>query len=167
MRSKTIPYLLSLTLFLLVGSTVSAHKFYMSIADMEYHPESKSLQVVVKLFVDDFEKVLEQKNAVRLFLGTDKEHPEADNYIKKYLNSHFIVEQPKGSLSATFVGKEVDKDYLWVYFEFKKFKVKESSTLYNSLLIKEFPTQTNKVNYKNGKQNKSFTLYKSKLTEEF
>lgn len=139
----------------------------MSIADMEYNPKTKSLQVVIKFFVDDFEKVLEQENNVRLFLGTEKEHEEADRFIQNYLNSHFIIEQSKGSLASTFIGKEVDKDYVWAYLEFDKFKVNESSSISNTLLVKYFSEQANKVNYKNGAVTNSFTLHKNKITEEF
>ncbi|MBL4710761.1 MAG: hypothetical protein JKY48_20245 [Flavobacteriales bacterium] len=153
--------------FILLANTADAHKFYMSITDMQYNSKTKSLQVVIKLFVDDIESVLEKENNVRIFFGTDKEHQDADKLLQSYLNSHFIIEQSRGSLSSKFVGKEVDKDYLWVYLEFEKFKVKDESTISNSLLIRYFSEQTNKVNYQNGAQLKSFTLHKNSIAQEF
>jgi len=139
----------------------------MSITDMEYNSSSKSLQISMKLFVDDFELVLEKENDKKYFLGTEKEDTNANEFIKKYLSTHFFVEQSKGSLPVTFVGKEVDKDYIWIYLEVKNFKAKDETLLTNSFLIDYFSNQTNKVNYKKQDEVISFTLFKGKVSEEF
>lgn len=139
----------------------------MSITDMEFNPETKSLQISMKLFVDDLDAVLEKEQEVKVFLGTKKEHSEADQFIKEYLNTHFFIEQSKGSLPVTFIGKEVDKDYTWIYLEVKNFKVKDETLLTNSMLIDYFIDQTNKINYKEGEEIISFTLYKENISKEF
>ena len=162
---KVFSLLFSITI--LLGNTANAHKFYMSITDMEYNAESKSLQISMKLFVDDFEQVLEQEQEVRILLGTEKEHPNANVFIKEYINTHFIVEQSKGSLPVTFIGKEVDKDYAWIYLEIKNFKVKDGTLLTSSMLLDYFTEQTNKINYKKGEEIISFTLFKENLSKEF
>jgi len=172
MRKKTNNFLVkaSALLFfftLLVGNSSSAHKFYMSITDMEYNPSTRSLQISMKLFVNDLEMVLEKEQKARILLGTKKEHPETDNFISAYVNTHFIVEQSKGSLPVTFIGKEVDKDYAWIYLEVKKFKVKDETLLTNSTFLDYFPDQSNKINFKNGAEVVSFTLYKQNASNQF
>ena len=121
----------------------------------------------MKLFADDLEFVLEKEQNVKVFLGTEKEHEKADDFIKSYLNTHFFIEQSKGSLPLTYVGKEIDKDYTWIYIEVKNFKVKVETLLTNSMLIDYFKDQTNKVNYKKGDEVNSFTLYNQNISKEF
>ncbi len=138
----------------------------MSITDMEYNPTTKSLQISMKLFVDDLELVLEKEQDVKCFLGTEKEHTRTNEFIKAYVSTHFFVEQSKGSLPLTYVGKEVDKDYAWIYLEVKNFKVKDETLLTNSMLTEYFKEQTNKVNYKK-EEVISFTLFKESISKEF
>ncbi|MFT5667408.1 MAG: putative adenine nucleotide alpha hydrolase (AANH) superfamily ATPase [Vicingaceae bacterium] len=166
--SRILKY--ALVLFIstaLLSSHVKAHKFYMSITDMEYNPDNKSLQIVMKLFTDDIEKVLEKENYVRIILGAEKEHPKTDEYLYKYIGTHFFIEQSKGSKQISFVGKEVDKDYTWVYLEVKNFKVKDETLISNSMLLDYFSEQTNKVNYNNTLKTISFTLFKNNISKEF
>jgi hypothetical protein len=134
---------------------------------MEYNPEKKSLQIVMKLFADDIEAVLEKENNVRIILGSKKEHPKTDEYLTKYINTHFFIEQSRGSKQISFVGKEVDKDYTWVYLEVKNFKVKDETFISNSMLLDYFSEQTNKVNYDNTNKTISFTLFKNNISKEF
>ena len=162
---KVCTLLISVAFFL--GNSERAHKFYMSIIDMEYNEASKSLQISMKLFADDLEFVLEKEQNVKVFLGTEKEHEKTDDFIKSYLNTHFFIEQSKGSLPLTYVGKEVDKDYAWIYIEVKNFKVKDETLLTNSMLIDYFKDQTNKINYKKGDEVNSFTLYNQNISKEF
>lgn len=121
----------------------------------------------MKLFIDDAETVLEKENDVRLFLGTEKEHSNTNQFLQKYLFTHFIIEQSKGSLELNFVGKEVDKDYVWVYFEIPKFKIKDETLLSNTMLLDYFPEQINKMNYIKGKEEVSFSLFKNNISKEF
>lgn len=139
----------------------------MSITDMEYNPATKSLQISMKLFVDDLELVLGKEQEVKCFLGTEKEHHSSNEFIKTYVNTHFFIEQSKGSLPVTFIGKEVDKDYAWIYLEVKNFKVKDETLLTNSMLFDYFTEQTNKINYKKEEEVISFTLFKEYVSKEF
>lgn len=171
MKNKTsifprVAILLFVAFFQLTNAT-HAHKFYMSICDMEYNPKSKSLEIVVKLFVDDFEETLERETGDPIFIGEENENWKTDEFITSYFQSHFQISQNGKTLTNKFIGKEIDKDYAWVYIEVPNFKVDKSSTLKNSLLIDYFESQTNKVNYKNGQITNSFTLHKHKTEQEF
>lgn len=139
----------------------------MSIVDAEYNPESKSLQLVIKFFVDDLELVLEKENEQVISIGTAKENSNTNDFLIDYLSKHFILEQSKGSLSFRFIGKEVDMDYVWVYIEYTAFDPDDSTSLTNSLLTDYFASQTNKINIAIQGKNKSFTLHKNNIRTEF
>ncbi|MDC1452518.1 hypothetical protein N8371_08970, partial [Vicingaceae bacterium] len=62
-------FALIITITLLLGNSVDAHKFYISITDMEYNVTNKSLQISMKLFLEDLDFVLEKENEVNCFLG--------------------------------------------------------------------------------------------------
>lgn len=152
--------------FLLVTNQANAHKFYMSITDMNYNSTTKSLQVAIKFFADDLELVLEKETGERILIGTENENTKTSDFISTYLKSHFIIEQNKGSLTPIFVGNETDKDYTWVYLEFKNFEPNESTSLTNTVLIEYFSKQANKVNFTKGKRTKSYTLHRNNITTE-
>ena len=139
----------------------------MSICDMEYNAKTKSLEIVVKLFVDDFEKVLERETGDPIFIGEENENWKTDEFITTYFETHFQISQNEKRLPNKYVGKEIDKDYAWVYIEIPHFKLNKPSILKNTLLIDYFDSQTNKVNYKNGQFTNSFTLHQHKTEQEF
>ena len=41
-------------------SFAAAHKFYLSVTDIEYSEKDKSLQIITKVFIDDMEDALKE-----------------------------------------------------------------------------------------------------------
>lgn len=159
------PLVLFLSFF--ICQLTYAHKFYMSITDIEYNADTKSLEVIIKFFTDDLEKALEENTKERLWLGTEKEVATINDYLKNYLSSNFLLTQNDQPQLMTFVGKESERDYTWVYLEYKGFDESSKVWLENKLLIELFEDQANRVNFKNGGYSKSVTLHKSHTGAQF
>jgi hypothetical protein len=138
----------------------------MSTADVKYQPETKTLQTTIKLFTDDIEKVINEENGVKIFLGTDKEAKETDQYLEKYILSHFDLKTKNETVKLFYLGKEVDQDYTWVYLESNEISSPKRIEIINSLLIDYFEEQNNKVNFENGSIKNSNSFHKDK-TEGF
>jgi hypothetical protein len=159
-------------LFLLIASPGFAkhspvpHKFYMSVTDMEYNEESKSLEIIIQFFTDDLEKALEQGRE-RVFLGTEKETEEVNLLIEKYLNRHFRLQRKNSPIPYTFLGKEASIDYTWVYLEVENFDATKDFVLENNLLTELFEEQSNQVNYLKDGLSRSITLHKDESTAVF
>jgi hypothetical protein len=62
-----------------------AHPFYVSICQMGYNRQNHSLEISVKIFADDLQTALNNRNIENLFLGEPKENPESNHYISEYL----------------------------------------------------------------------------------
>lgn len=150
-----------------LSQSVTAHKFYMSITEMQYNEESGYLEIIIKLFTDDIEKALEQKSDSSLFLGTPKESPQINKLLEDYLHKHFTLKTEDKILEINFLGKEVDKDYTWAYLEVKDFNPKNKYTLKNSILIDLFDSQANRVNYYYKEKTHSINLHKDQLSGQF
>ncbi len=139
----------------------------MSIANMDYNPESKSLEITIKFFTDDLEAALESNQPHKIYLATEKEISQTDSLINIYLDINFLILQKEKKLVYEFLGKEAERDYTLVYLELENFNYSKPTTLINKLLINSFEDQVNKVNYKNGELSKSINMHKNFLKAEF
>ena len=107
-----------LLLFLILGvNSLQAHPFYVSICQVKYNKETKSLEIALKTFVDDLILGLENSGKSKLYIGENKEDPNADAFIFEYVKSklRFTVNAQKKEFS--FVGREQEEDVVWTYLE--------------------------------------------------
>ncbi|MDX1427458.1 MAG: DUF6702 family protein, partial [Salegentibacter mishustinae] len=59
--------------FLLSGFKSGAHEFYLSVTEIEYNNEKQSLQIITRVFIDDFEDVLNERYGADLQLSEEAE----------------------------------------------------------------------------------------------
>lgn len=133
-------------ILLLFSLQVNAHKFYASINDFYYNPQTKSLEIILKFFVDDFETAIKSHYNQELHLGTAEEYPQSDSLLNLYLERSFFLWNDEKAISYNLIGHESDKDYVWLYIEVKSFKKDKTLTVKNSLLIEVFEEQSNQIN---------------------
>lgn len=156
-------FLLAFLLLLLPASVLSgaaAHDFHVSVMRIDHNPDSQSLEVSLKLFTDDLEMALGTLGAPDVRLGSDREHPESDDFIFKYLNNRLTFLVNGKQMSLSYVGKEVEVDVVWIYFELKGVPRLEALQIRNQLLIEQFDDQSNLVHIHAGGAQKSMLLRK-------
>lgn len=110
----------------------------------------------MKFFIDDFELAIKEKYNQPISLSLD----ESDSLVEAYLDSGFKIFSKKKEYKSTYIGKEADKDYLWVYIEILNFKPKEENYIENKLLTEVFEDQTHQINFDFNSSMKTFTLSK-------
>jgi hypothetical protein len=66
----------------------SAHKYYLSLTQIKFNEEAKSVQIIINVFMDDIETALNKDNNIDLQLTTKKELKNNDVYFEKYF--HFL-----------------------------------------------------------------------------
>jgi len=149
-------FVLFLPLFILFG----AHKFYVSVTNIEYYDKGQALQITSRLFIDDFEKVLEERYDVKTLLGTSEEIPNADVHIEKYLNTKFLVKINGEPVRYQFLGKKFDNDIMICFLEIPDVSLDqlESIEIQNELLMDFFEEQKNILHFKILEKKKSFVL---------
>lgn len=156
-----------LLLGLLTFQSSELHKFYISQTNMWYNFDTFTLEIISDLFVDDFEKTIEQNHGTKLYLGTDKEHPHADSLIFDYFKKHFVLQQEDTLSPLHYVGKEVKTDHLLIYVVSKNFKDDKKLEVKITFLSELFEEQVNRVNYENEDVIESASLTKDQTSTTF
>lgn len=134
---------------------------------MEYKPEQKSLQIISRVFVDDFEDVLSKRFATPLVLLPDEETENADDWIVRYLNQKLNFSINGEALELNYIGKRYDDDRIYLYIEIDNVPAFDSISVENLILTDLYEEQKNLVHLKNKNQIKSKVLTKAKSSHTF
>lgn len=151
--------LLLCTLYFVIFN-LQAHPFYVSVTQIDY--KENSLQITLKVFIEDLEMALQNSGQPKLFLGEEKENKNSNQIILNYLNDKFSIKVNKGDPEPyIFIGKETEDDAVWIYLEVKR-KVKRVSSLEvkNSIITEKYESQTNLVHTNINGAKKSLILNK-------
>ncbi len=126
------------------------HDFHMSKGLIEYQAAEQSLQMTFHVFIDDLELALEQAGAPKLYLGTEREAAQADDYLKKYLQKHFQLTLNGKPVAYTFLGKEISKDLsaFWLYLEAAPVPAPQRLEVRYDVLTEVYADQKNLINLK-------------------
>lgn len=147
------------TLSLLLSLSGFAHKFYVSIAEMEYDQENNRIKVSLKMTAHDFEHVLEDKFEGHIHIEKYHDSTEVIQYAASYLSDNFQLFSKDKKCDFQYVGKEVTlRDELYFYFTFENIANPKTIKIVNTLLFSLSDQQQNIVHYKYKDQTKSVTL---------
>jgi hypothetical protein len=161
MKYKKI-YLLLLILPLLSFST---HKYYLSLTQIEYKEATKSVQIIINVFMDDIETALNKDNTIDLQLSTKKELKNNDIYFENYLRNTLSFKIDNTLKEFKYLGKEYEGDLVYFYLEIENIPKVSSIEVHNKILLKHFPKQENLVKSKVNTKNKSVLLSKDHYKE--
>lgn len=124
----------------------STHEFHVSKCLVEYKAENAELQISINIFIDDLETALEAIGVEKLYIGTQKESEQADDFIEKYIDQAFQIEiDSKGMIDPIFLGKEISEDLssIWCYMQIPMPQPLQSLKVKNSILLETFDDQKN------------------------
>ena len=155
--------ILKLTLVLFVLPLVAfttAHKFYVSVTQIEYVKEQASVQIISRIFVDDLEILLRTRYDENITLNVDKEMSTANFYIEKYLSEKLKIDINGQAKAFTFIGKEYEDDIVLCYMEITDVEQITSFVITNQILQDLFEEQENIVRTHINSKHKSFILQK-------
>ncbi len=151
-----------------LSSFVFMHPLHVSVCEIEYDTESRSLEIIQRIFLDDLE------TQIRL----DRDQPELDitlpdgelttdqlveAYLKKRLQ--FVVNDKQAVYS--YLGHEIDGDAMVCYIEIEKVKKLKSLRVRSTILTDVFDDQINIVHVEVGHKLKSMKLTPDHREEEF
>ena len=136
----------------------SAHKYYLSLTQIEYRSELKSIQVTINVFMDDIEVALNKDYNIDLQLTTKKELKDNDIYFEKYLKKKLFFKVNNLAKEFNYIGKEYDGDLVYFYLEIENVESLNSLEIVNKVLTTHFPKQENLIKTKVHKKHKSILL---------
>jgi len=138
----------------------AVHDYYVSITQIEYVKDKKEVQIISRIFIDDFEKLIRKRYDPDLTLSVDNESPKVDFYIEKYLNEKIKIKINNQDINATFIGKEYEGDIVYCYLQIENVESIETFEIINQVLFDLYKDQQNIVRTKINDKNKSFILIK-------
>lgn len=152
-----------LILLLPLFAFTTAHKFYVSVTNVNYSEKDDALQITSRIFIDDLEAVLKERYDLDANLATENESKMADMYLEKYLRAKFIIEINGANRTYEIIGRKYDADVCIFYIEVVELNLAEVKTIQieNEMLTDLFDEQQNVVHFKINGNRKSFVLLKS------
>ena len=120
-----------------------AHKYYTSLAQVEYNAEAKSVEVTLRVFADDLELALTRRAGRKVSLDRTK---DVDGLALAYLRDTFEIRNRDGEPKALkWVGMELRSDIAWLYVEAEMPEGLAGARLRDHVLFELFEKQVNTV----------------------
>lgn len=161
-----IKFKISLILLTISLSAFTAHKYYISLTKVDYKKESETLQITMRIFIDDLEETINKTYTKKIELAIANESKEIDSLINLYINTRFSIKINDKTKTYHFLGKEYENDVVYLYLESVGIKNTTSIEIKNNMLMELFSKQKNiiKINILNTK--KTFFLTKENDTDQ-
>jgi len=163
--SHFFKYKFVLTVLIFVLTSFAKHEEYYSITNIQYKENEKTLQITMRFFTNDMEIALQKFYGKSFELNTDREIAQANELIEEYIKQKFNLTIDGTLINYDWIGKEFEKDSIYLYFEVKNVEPFQSIEIRNACLIDAFPSQENIVKFKAFETYKSLVLNKQKDTE--
>ena len=152
--------------FLLSAFKSGAHEFYLSVTEIEYNNDEQSLQIITRVFIDDFQNVLNERYDADIQLSQEAEEGAVTEHISKYLSQKLRLKTNGEDLQLNYLGKEYDADQLVLYIEVENVASFNEIEVTNEILTDLFDDQKNVVHVKVNNETKSLLLMRQQETEK-
>lgn len=152
-----------LSVLTLIGGS---HPLHVSVTEIEMDSKDKRLEIMMRVFVDDFETSLRQKfNQPELEILPLSED-ERDKFISRYLNDHFQIWLDLKNAKTKYVGHEIDGDAFIFYIEVPNVRKWKSIQIKNDIIMQVYSDQSNLVHVTVQETVKSLRLTKNNPTDK-
>lgn len=149
-------------MFTTLSSFTTAHKFYVSVTQVEYNKEEQTLQIISRIFIDDIQDLLKERYNLSVDLDKNEKTSEIDKYLTTYLNQKLVFKVNGKKVNFVFIGKEYEEDLVICYLEIENITSLETIEITNEVLMDLFEEQQNIIHVKKENQRKSLILEKEK-----
>ena len=153
-------FALLFTIVLLSSFTAKDHETYLSVTEIEYNQEQKSLQIISRVFIDDLEDVLSKRYQKEVSLSYKKDLDLNKDLIEKYINKKLSISINNESQGLKLLGSKFDADQIVLFIECKNVKNFKKIRVENLILTDLFDSQKNIVHVKKGENIESMLLVK-------
>ena len=153
--------LIALVILPLVAFSVM-HKFYVSVTQINYIEDKKSVQITSRVFVDDMENALRGHYDEAITLAGEDEPKIVNKYLDNYLEEKLLITINGNKAEVNFLGKEYDGDIMRCYLEIENVNSIKTFEVSNQVLFELFEDQQNIVKTKIYSTQKSEILTENK-----
>ncbi|MGB2273648.1 MAG: DUF6702 family protein [Flavicella sp.] len=150
-------------LFLLLTSlsllSFGLHKFYLSITQINFVKDQKSLQIVTRVFTDDLEQALNERALIdTLELNTERTPQNIDSLFSDYLQQELKFSVNNTIKEFDYIGSEYSDGMVVFYLEITDIDTIQQLEVSNKILTSTISEQENLVKTKIYKRHKT-TLF--------
>ena len=132
-------YLLLITQLI---SHVEFHEYYVSTTEVDYIKEKNLMQITIRIFIDDFEEIVKQKNN-NLKVAPDSNSKKINEILNQYIFEKFKISVNDQELIYEFIGKEYKSDMIQAYYEAEINNIIKNISFENYILFDYFENQQN------------------------
>jgi hypothetical protein len=136
----------------------SAHEYYVSLTEITFNPEKNRVEIISRLFHDDFEKVLKTRYSENLELKPSIQSENIEDYIKLYFDKKLQVLIDNSHTKAEYLGYKFEQDRINIFLKIDRIENVEVIKVQNLLLTDVFEDQKNIVHGFKLNQKKSVLL---------
>jgi hypothetical protein len=141
-----------------VLSSFTAHKFYVSITKVEFAPEEQSLQIISKIFVEDLEEVLTEREGRDISLEPETETKESLKVFEYYLLNKLTIWVDGKEVPMKFIGHKYEDDVIKAFIEVENISEVYKIQVENKMLTELFEEQQNIIHVKKNEKRKTLIL---------
>lgn len=153
-------FALLLTLVLLCSASIKAHETYLSVTEIEYKKDQKSLQIISRVFIDDLEDVLSKRYQKDVSLSYKEDLELNKDLIERYINKKLSISVNGEVRKLKLLGSKFDADQIVMFIEGVNIEDFHNITVENLILTDLFDSQKNIVHVKKGEEIESMLLVK-------
>lgn len=153
-------FALLFALVLLTSFSTKDHETYLSVTEIEYNKEQKSLQIISRVFIDDLEDVLAKRYQKEVSLSYKEDLELNKDLIEKYLNKKLSITINIESQNLKLLGSKFDADQIVLFIECKNVQNLKQIRVENLILTDLYDSQKNIVHVKKGESIESMLLVK-------
>lgn len=140
------------------------HPFHVSVCDVEFKKESKSVQVSQRIFLDDLEQAINKKFNVNMIIDDENTFDYRDSLIQVYVLENLHMTFDGNEKKRAYIGNEVEEDAMWCYIEYSGVKKMSSLEVRSTILLDTFDDQGNIIHFKHSEFEKSIKLDKTNIS---
>ena len=152
---------------LLALAAVSLHPFFVSVIEIDQNTKDKSLEVSVRIFIEDFEATLRKYGNTKVDLQHPTNKATTDKLVNTYLQNKLQLQVDGKPVTMHYIGFEQRLESIWVYLEVQNIATLKKLDVNCNLLYEFEQKQTNIFHIKVNDTEKSFKLDNPKTTTTF
>ena len=151
-------------MLLIILLAVITHPIHISVVELRFSGDSKTIQFSQRIFVDDLESAVNKENSTSLDI-LKLEESDRNEILKKYLFPKIEIRVDNQKIIFNYIGSEIEEGVCWVHLESEKTKSFKQITVKNVVLFELFDDQSTIIQIKKDKSVKSYRLFAEKVEE--
>ena len=145
----------------------TAHPYYVSTLEIDYRPDRVALQITMRVFIDDWQLMLNKHYDKTLRLDPDTDTEQVVTHSADYLQQHLELKLNGTDVTPSVLGREYQEDQLVLYLEVVGVADLQTLAVSNRILFAELEGQQNIVRIKTPTNRKSFLQTQGRARDLF